>query len=77
MNVLRGAKQVIADGRVEFVLCECEFLPRAGEPHGDFFEIFSHLSDRNYRLVSFYTGGVDRNGWRFGDALFELCRNGG
>ena len=72
LNVLRGAARAIEDRRVDFVLCECEFEPREGEPHGDFFEIFEYLSTRNYRVVSFYTGGVDQNGWRFGDVLFKL-----
>ncbi|ANP36048.1 methyltransferase FkbM [Phaeobacter gallaeciensis] len=72
MNVLRGAQRAIASRSIDFILCECEFQDRPGEPHGDFFEIFSHLTQQGLRLVSVYTGGVDQNGWRFGDVLFRL-----
>lgn len=70
-HVLRGAARLLGSGRVGFVLAECEFTERAGEPHGDFGDILSILAPLGYRVVSFYTGGVDDHGWRWGDVLFR------
>lgn len=69
--VLRGAHGLLQDGRVDHVLCECEFVERPEEPHGDFAEISRILTPLGYRVVSFYTGGVDELGWRWGDVLFR------
>jgi FkbM family methyltransferase len=74
MKVLQGAKDLLANGRVDFVLAECDFLRRNEEPHGDFVEIFSYLSAFGFQVVSFYTGGVDDLGWVWGDALFRQVR---
>lgn len=70
MPVLRGAKRMLESGAVSMVLAECEFTPNATEPHGDFFEIAAYLMPLGYRVAAFYCGGVDGNGWRWGDALF-------
>lgn len=70
-QVLRGAADLLGSGRVGFVLAECEFTERPEEPHGDFREILSILAPLGYRVVSFYTGGVDDHGWRWGDVLFR------
>jgi len=68
--VLRGAAKSFEANRIGFVLAECEFTPNPAEPHGDFFEILKFLSPFGYRVVAFYSGGVDANGWRWGDVLF-------
>jgi FkbM family methyltransferase len=69
--VLRGALGLLRAGRVDYVLAECEFSERADEPHGDFAAISALLGPLGYRVVSFYTGGVDDLGWRWGDVLFR------
>jgi FkbM family methyltransferase len=69
--VLRGATGLLSSGRVDYVLAECEFVERGDEPHGDFSEILRILTPFGYRVVSFYTGGVDDHGWRWGDVLFR------
>lgn len=73
-SVLRGATGLLATGRIEHVLCECEFVHRPDEPHGDFAEIVRILLPHGFRVVSFYTGGVDGLGWRWGDVLFRRPR---
>jgi FkbM family methyltransferase len=72
-RVLRGASGLLESGATEFVLCECEFTRRPDEPHGDFRAIFDLLEPRSYRIVSFYTSGVDNLGWLWGDVLFRYA----
>lgn len=72
MQVLRGAEGLFNQRRIDFVVCECDFVPRPDEPHGDFYEVVPFLQSRGFRVVSFYTGGVDDQGWRWGDVLFAL-----
>ncbi len=72
MQVLRGAEGLFSQRRIDFVVCECDFVPRPEEPHGDFYQLVPFLQSRGYRIVSFYTGGVDDQGWRWGDVLFAL-----
>jgi FkbM family methyltransferase len=74
LAVLNGAAQRLDRAAIPFVLTECDFARRPNEPHGDFFEIADMLFARGYRLVSFYSGGVDGLGWRWGDALFMSPR---
>ena len=62
--------ELIRGGRVAFILCECDFFERPNEPHGKFHELSDYLTRLDYRLVSFYTGGVDKDGWVWGDVLF-------
>jgi FkbM family methyltransferase len=69
--VLRGAMGQLEQGTVEFVVCECEFTPRPEEPHADFRAVQDLLGPLGYRVVSFYTGGVDNIGWIWGDVLFR------
>lgn len=69
--VLRGASGLLEAGRIDHVLCECEFVHRADEPHGDFDEIVGLLRPHGFRIVSFYTGGIDALGWRWGDVLLR------
>lgn len=69
--VLRGAARRLAEGRVELVLCECEFTPRPDEPHARFGELHAMLEPLGYRVVAFYTGGVDNLGWVWGDVLYR------
>src|SRR4051812_10109880 len=47
------------------------FSERPDEPHGDFTRIHALLAPAGYRVVSFYTGGVDDQGWRWGDVLLR------
>lgn len=70
MSVLRGARTLLESGAIRFVLTECEFTHNPSEPHGDFFEIANFLMPMGFRVVAFYSGGVDGNGWRWGDVLF-------
>jgi FkbM family methyltransferase len=69
--VLRGAVGQLERGGIEFVLCECEFSARPEEPHADFHALQEMLEPLDYRVVSFYTGGVDNLGWIWGDVLFR------
>jgi FkbM family methyltransferase len=73
MKVLHGSKQLLQERRIEFVLAECDFFRRTNEPHGDFTEICQYLSAFGYRVVAFYSGGVDNLGWVWGDVLFREC----
>jgi FkbM family methyltransferase len=75
MKVLRGAEQLLSSDCIDYILIECEFLKRPGEPHGDFAEILNHLQSFQYNVVSFYTGGVDNLGWIWGDVLFRKISN--
>lgn len=70
VHALVGAHHALAEGRVRFVLAECDFSHRPTEPHGDFREIFELLASYGYNLVATYAEGVDGMGWRWGDALF-------
>jgi FkbM family methyltransferase len=72
MQVLRGAEGMLDQRRIDFVVCECDFFPRPDEPHGDFYELVPFLQSQGFRIVSFYTGGVDDQGWRWGDVLFAM-----
>jgi FkbM family methyltransferase len=69
--VLRGGIGQLERGGIEFVLCECEFTARPQEPHADFRALQDLLEPLGYRVVSFYTGGVDNLGWIWGDVLFR------
>ena len=71
VNVLRGANRLLEEGKIDFVLAECDFFRRDNEPHGDFGELFSHLSALGFNVVSFYTGAADGKGWVWGDVLFR------
>lgn len=68
-SVLRGAHGMFEQGRIDFVLAECDFHPRPNQPHGDFFEIHRMLDSYGFRVVGFYNGGVDGQGWVWGDVL--------
>jgi FkbM family methyltransferase len=70
--VLRGARRRLQAGAIEFVVCECEFAPRPNEPHAPFAAVHALLEPLGYRVVSFYTGGVDDLGWVWGDVLYKL-----
>lgn len=71
-SVLRGARGRLEAGAIEFVVCECEFAPRPDEPHAQFAALHALLEPLGYRVVSFYTGGVDNLGWVWGDVLYKL-----
>jgi len=71
IEVLCGAKNILSGGMVRLILCECDFRPRAGEPHALFHDLFAELDPLGYRTVAFYSGGVDALGWVWGDVLFK------
>jgi FkbM family methyltransferase len=70
IEVLMGAGRALRDGRVRLILAECDFTPHPKEPHTPFERIIELLYPLGYRVVTFYTGGVDHQGWLWGDCLF-------
>lgn len=77
INVLEGSKRMLLENRVSYILAECEFVSRPNEPHGDFQGIFREVTSAGFRVVSFYTGGVDNFGWVWGDVLFRKATETG
>ncbi|MDX9912624.1 MAG: FkbM family methyltransferase [Phycisphaerales bacterium] len=71
LGVLAGAVGTLRDRGVRFVLSECEFRLRADEPHAPFSELHAFLAAHGFVVVSFYTGGVDALGWRWGNVLYR------
>ena len=71
MNVLRGAQGLLAEGRIDFILAECDFFRRESELHSEFIDIWNYLAGFGFHVVSFYTGGVDDLGWVWGDVLLR------
>ena len=69
--MLRGAAGLLGEGRIDFVLCECEFTPRPEEPHAAFADLHAILEPLGYRVVAFYSGGVNNHGWIWGDVLYR------
>lgn len=69
--VLRGAAGLLGEGRVSYLLCECDFTPRPEQPHGAFADLHASLEPLGYRVVSFYSGVVDNLGWIWGDVLYR------
>jgi FkbM family methyltransferase len=77
MNVLKGAEQLLLKGKIKFIVAECDFFRRMGEPHGDFVEIYTYLKPKGFNVVSFYTGGVDDLGWIWGNVLLRYTKGFG
>ncbi|MBL7645464.1 MAG: FkbM family methyltransferase [Candidatus Hydrogenedentes bacterium] len=75
-NVLRGAQRMLEARNIRAILAECEFTRREDEPHGLFDEIWSFLRQYEFRVGAFYSGGVDRSGWVWGDCLFVQVGRG-
>ena len=71
--VLGGGLSQLENGGIEFVVCECEFTARPDEHHTDFRTIHDLLGPLGYKVVSFYTGGVDNLGWIWGEVLFRYA----
>jgi FkbM family methyltransferase len=71
-SVLRGGLGLLKSGAVRFVLAEVEFTHNPTQPHGAFFEIADILLPLGYRVAAFYSGGLDGDGWLWGDVLFML-----
>jgi FkbM family methyltransferase len=67
--VLNGARGMLSQGHIEFVVAECDFIRREDEPHGDFFEIHALLAPLGFKMIGLYNGGVDEHGWVWGDML--------
>ena len=68
--VLEGALPLLEHGRIRFILAECDFLTRPTDPHTYFPDLLAMLSALGYRVVAFYTAGVDGQGWIWGNVLF-------
>lgn len=80
LDVLTGAKQVLAAHQVDYILCEVGFT-QADTSHSFFPPIASYLEQFGYRLVCFY-GISDLDHFRtwgvtYADALFALPRDHG
>lgn len=73
---LKGAMGLLNERRVDAILVECEFEQNAEQPHGNFFDIHHLVAEHDYRVVAFYPGGVDGNGWQWGDVLYRLRSDG-
>lgn len=68
--VLKGASEMLANGNVDIVVAECDFNRTPDEnPHGNFFEIYSMLTQLGFTIVSLYTDGIDQHGWLWGNML--------
>src|SRR5208282_761459 len=50
MSIFRGAENLLAEKRIDFILAECDFFRRASEPHGDFIEISKYISAFGFRV---------------------------
>jgi FkbM family methyltransferase len=72
--VLNGARTMLSEGHIDFVVAECDFIRRKDEPHGDFFEIHALLAPLGFQMIGLYNGGVDEHGWVWGDML--MMRDG-
>lgn len=70
LAVLRGAQEALRAGTIDFILAECDFTERPGMPHTPFCDLLAHLHPLGYRVVTFYSHGVDDEGWIWGDVLF-------
>lgn len=74
LSVLRGASAMLEQGNVDFIVSECDFFARENQPHCNFMELLDFVKPFGFHVVSFYTEGVDRMGWVWGDVL--LARPG-
>jgi FkbM family methyltransferase len=70
LNVLSGFEALLAEGRVEAALVECEFDRVRPEPHTNFFELYEHLTTRGMGFTTLYTDSVNRHRFAWGNALF-------
>jgi FkbM family methyltransferase len=75
LEVLKGAERLLGEGRVRYVLSECEFARVGDESHTNFFALHEFLQARKFRLVSLYTELTSPTGFHWGNALF--CANPG
>ncbi len=54
INVLKGSKKLLQEGKIDYILAECSFYQLENlDPHGDFVEILNYLHPFNYRVVCF------------------------
>ena len=70
LAVLDGFERLIAAGKVQSVLVECEFDRVRPEPHTSFFELYHHLTPRGMGFTTLYTDSVSSNRFAWGNALF-------
>jgi FkbM family methyltransferase len=71
LEVLRGARGLLADRKVRFIYAECEFVPSARDHHTNFFELYEFLVEYGYLLVGLSTENVvPSRGLDWGNALF-------
>jgi FkbM family methyltransferase len=74
-EVLRGAERMMREGRVHLVYLEINFA-ELYKGAGTLDAIYKHLTDRDYRLVSFYRCFYREGKAAWSDALFVLPRFG-
>ncbi len=70
LAVLEGFEGLIAAGKVESVLVECEFDRVRPELHTSFFDLYDHLTPRGMGFTTLYTDSVSSNRFAWGNALF-------
>jgi FkbM family methyltransferase len=73
LNVLKGARQVLAEARVALVSLEVNFIPMY-EGEGTFCEILSYMESRGYKLVDLYEKNYVNNTLSCCDLLFVRNR---
>lgn len=75
LDVLRGAKKMIANNSISLILIECMFHKVTLEK-SKFLDIYEYLHMYNYKFVTLYTEHVDRDlGFKYGTALFKINRD--
>ena len=70
LEVLVGFEDLIAAGKIQSVLVECEFDRVRPEPHTSFFKLHEHLTARGMGFTTLYTDSVSSNRFAWGNALF-------
>lgn len=69
LHVLKGAAKSLAAGSIGLVTCEINFMEMYKDG-ATLDEIYRFMTDRNYRLVSFYNINRHANAIMWADALF-------
>jgi FkbM family methyltransferase len=73
LQVLRGARQRMSQGRIRFVFAECVFSPNSDMPHTSFFDLHRVLDEAGFCFVNYYAEGFNlRLGCAQGNVLYAL-----
>lgn len=71
LKVLRGGRQLLADGRVRYVYAECNFAANPDGSNADFYELAAHLSESGFCVVAVYAESFSlRHGSCLSNVLF-------